>query len=400
MQKQLATTPPSSHFTHSVAANVVYWRQRTQELADHNLPALDRDRQNLYRAARFGLHLADTWRETAELILQAFVLVERRGYWGEWIPMLERLLDKCSDDDLALRGRILDHLGLFYRHNRQLGKALLAHQEELQIGMDLQDKWRQGHACINLGSVCCQMRRFDEAQNYILKAQKAFQAINAPLMKQAFVTLEFGLLTKAQEQWSVAEEYFRYSVSLWREVGDPVYLANSLKLLGQVLAAQNKTDEALKAYDEALDALSATENHLDKTRVRNELGILYFNQGQLAEAERLLRQADSSFLRQSGNLFDQAIVSINLGNVYLAQSQLKMAERSFQRSVVLWQTCDEPVQLANSLGGLAEVKTTQGEFEEAKQLYQRAIKLLADYPQDVWGQKLQKKFIEEENSLR
>lgn len=393
-------TYPSLQFTRSVTANVSYWRQRTQSLADETLPILDRERQNLYRAARYGLHLPDTWRETAELVLQSFVLIERRGYWGEWIPMLEQLLGKCPVDELALRGRILDHLGIFYRNNNQLEKAFITHQAELQIGIVSEDQWRQAHACINLGAVCRQLHRFDEAEAYVCRAQKAFRAIHAPLVKHAFVTLELGLLAQAREQWPLAEEQFSYSLSLWREVGDPFYLANCLKLLGQVMASQNKAEEALKFYLEAMDQLNQTENHLDKSRTLNDLGILFFNQGNLAEAERRLLAADTSYLRQSGNLTDQAIIATNLGNVYLAQGETPAAEQAFRRSAALWQACGDVVRCANALGGLAETKAAQEHMEEAQHLYQQAIELLAGSPQCTWGLKLQERLKKEKEALK
>ena len=181
--------------------------------------------------------------------------------------------------------------------------------------------------------------------------------------------------------------------------GDPAYLANCLKLLGQVLVSQNKTEEALAIYHEALDTLAQTENHLDKTRVLNELGSLHWKQKNLVEAERFLLKANSPFLQQSGNLFDQALVLNNLGTVYLTQGELDKAECSFQRSVVFWESCDDQVQFANALGGLAEVKAIQGNITEAQQLYANAIGFLSDYPQDVWGQKLQKRFSEAKRVL-
>lgn len=381
-------------FSRSVAANVVYWQERTKALTHHNLPVLDRDRQNLYRAIRFGLQLADTWQETAVLILQSFPLIEKRGYWGEWIPIMERALDKCPADNVALRGRLLDCLGVFYRYNRQLDKAYIIHQEELLLGETTQDNWRIAHAGINLAAVCRHMRRFDEAGKYILRAQNAFQAINAPLVKHAFVALEYGLQAQAQEQWPMAEEHLYASVSLWREIGDPVNLANGLMLLGQVLAAQDKIDDALKTYHEALDKLDATENYLDQSKILNVLGILHYNQGDFDEALRQLLAADSVYLRQSGNLFDQAIVTTNLGNVYQVQGKLKEAEHAFRRSMMFWETCGDQLQLANSLISLAEVKIEQGDVVEAQKLGWRGGELLAGYPDDVWAQKLQKRLVD------
>jgi len=390
---------PSAQFTECIAANISYWQQRTHNLTDDTLPALDRERQNLYRAAKFGLQLPDTWQGTADLILQAYVFIERRGYWGEWIPMLEQLLDCCPEDDLSVRGRILDHLGLFYRYNRQLDKAFSAHQDELKIGLLLRDKWREAHACINLGAVCREMRRFDEGLVYTLDAEKAFQAINAPLIKHAFVTLELGQLVKAQGQWEEAEQHLSFSVSLWREVGDPVYLANSLRLLGQVLVIQDKIDKAFTIFDEAFDVLVDTKNYIEKTRVLNELGSLHWKQNNLVEAEQFFLKANSPLLQQSGDFVDQALVLNNLGTVYLAQGELSKAACSFQRSIALWKNCDDPIQLANSIGGLAGVKVANGDLTEARHLYGEALNLLALYPQDAWGQKLQKKFTESVHDL-
>jgi tetratricopeptide (TPR) repeat protein len=379
---------PSPQFTDSISANIVYWRQRTQNLTDDVLPALDQERQNLYRAVKYGLCLPATWQETAELILQTLIFIERRGYWAEWIPVMEQLLESCPVSEVEIRGRILNYLGIFYKNNRQLQKAYLTHQAELQIGNASQDKWRQAHAAINLGSVCRQLYKYDEAETYILDAQEKFQAIKAPLVKHAFVFMEMGLLMQAKAQLADAEAHLSYAVSLFREGGDPVYLANSLKLLGQVFAAQDKIEEASNAYHEALDNLSQTENHLDESRVLNELGILSFNQGKFAEATRLFKLADSPFLRQSGNLYDQALFANNLGNVYQAQEKLEDAERSFQRSIHLWQICDEPIQLANSLSGLAEIHVKQEQIAGALNLYQQALDLLAQYPQDSWANKL------------
>ncbi len=204
---------------------------------------------------------------------------------------------------------------------------------------------------------------------------------------------------KHQDNGQDAEQHLSYSVSLWREVGDPVYLANCLRLLGQVLAAQDKIDKALGVYHEAIDVLTQTENYLEKTRVFIDLGSLHWQQKNLAEAEQFFLKANSTFLRQSGNIFDQALVLNNLGAVYMAQGKLSEAECSFQRSIILWKNCDDPIQLANSWGGLAEVKAVQGDVTSARHLYGEALTFLADYPQDAWGQMLQKQFAEAVHDL-
>jgi hypothetical protein len=83
----------------------------------------------------------------------------------------------------------------------------------------------------------------------------------------------------------------------------------------------------------------------------------------------------------------------------MAQGKLSEAEFAFQRSIALWKNCDDPIQLANSLGGLAEAKAAQGDVASAHHLYAEALTFLAAYPQDAWGQRLQVQFAEAAHDL-
>ena len=281
MQQTLTSPKPSIQFQKSINANLTYWQQRTHNLTDQNLPTIDHERQNIYRALRFGLQLTTCWQQTAELMLQLFVLIERRGYWGEWIPLLEQLLTQCNQKDFPLRGRVLDQLGIFYRYNQQLEQALTTHQEELHIGQMLQDQWRQAHAYINLGVVNRHLRNFEQAKQNLEAAAKTFVQINAPPIKHAFVAQELGLLAQARHQWANAEFQYTQAISLWQHLNTPGYLANCLKLLGEVLVAQQQTTKAKKVYDEALTIFRQTNNNLDYARLLNELGILYLKKASL-----------------------------------------------------------------------------------------------------------------------
>ena len=142
-----------------------------------------------------------------------------------------------------------------------------------------------------------------------------------------------------------------------------------------------------------------TENYLDKARVLNELGVLHLKQADFVAAQRFLMAADAVLCHQTGNLYIQAVVATNIATLYLTQDLLPAAEQSFQRAVALWQTYADQVQYANALGGLAEVKMKQGDRAAARQIYLQALELLTDFPDDVWGQKLQADFVAALNTL-
>ena len=80
---------PSVAFARSVAANLAYWLAFSQKMGEESLQEIDQERHNLWRAVRFGLDLEATRCAAAKLILQVYNLIERRGYWQRWIPLLE-----------------------------------------------------------------------------------------------------------------------------------------------------------------------------------------------------------------------------------------------------------------------------------------------------------------------
>ena len=385
---------PSPPFIRSITANIAYWQQRTHNLTDATITTIERDRQNLYRAIEFGAQLADTWQETAVLTLQCFPFIEQRGYWHEWIPLLEQLQATSNEQDEGLNGRLLNNLGIFYRYNRQLEKSLAAHWQEEEIGRLATDDWRLAHAHINLAATNRFLHHYDEAEQHATAALGHFQVIKAPTIKFAFVAQERGMIAQARGQWHKAETHQRQAIDLLRQLDQPIMLLQSLRQLAQVMQKQAKFDDALAIYQEtrAILDIDSNEHELDKSRLFIDLGTLYYDQREWDKAEACFLQANSPTLQHSGNLFDQALLNNNLGNVYLMNGRLDNATHHLQQAITLWQQADDAIQLANSLGGLAEVHLAQEEVEPAIPLLHQALTLLADYPDDAWAQRLQANF--------
>jgi tetratricopeptide (TPR) repeat protein len=383
----------TAQFLESVAANVAHWRRRTDSLTEQKLRTLDDERQNLLRAVEFGLAFPQTWRPTAELALQSFLFIERRSYGREWIPMLRRALLKCSDTELSLKGRILDQLGILLRLDWQWKAAVSSHLEEEEIGLRLGDLSRLAHARLNLSEAYRLGRAYEQAETCGLAAHQAFTNLGANPDKIASALVNLGLIAQERGQQALAEERLKAAVSHWREVNRPLPLARTLNNLAVSLEAQGKFHEAIEVYQEATTLLASTDSELDKVTVQLSLGTLYFNQGQLTEAEDAFHAANSAYLRQSGHIYYRALVANNLGNVYLKQHRLPEAEAMLLDSLAHWSSLDLPVMQANTVGTLAETWLAQGNAPQALTYYNQALHLLADYPNDHFAQHLHKKFI-------
>jgi tetratricopeptide (TPR) repeat protein len=379
---------PSEEFIASLAANLDYWRQQTTRLDDTTIAHLDGERENLFRAVQLGLRVHETGPATAELVSQCFPLIERHGYWQEWLTIVQRASQECVPEVSALRCRLLYQLGHLYRLLRRLDEAVDTHRQSAQVAEQLPDDRLLAQAWFGLCVYFWHSRQYEAAEEYGLKALEMFERVSADPKWKAASLNTLGLAARDFGSLSIARQRLSEAVALWREVDDATELARALNNLATVWQAAKDAEAALACYQEAAALLESTSSQLDKAMVQISLGSLYFQMERLAEAEAIFRQANSTYLRRSGHLFYRALVSHNLGNVLLEKGQLVEAEAYLQVAATLWPEVQDTVFQANTLGSLAELRTAQGENESAVACYDDAIALLRQQPDTAWAQQL------------
>ncbi len=377
----------SREFANSLAANITYWRGRTSDTGDDNLRIIDQDRANLFRAVEFGLGLPDTYQDTAILIVQCYTFIVQRGYFREWIPIVAKMVSCCSDADLDVKGRLLDQLGIYYRRNRQLDAAAAAHLEEEQIGLLLADDSRIAFARMQLSSVFWRKRQYNKAEEYALSALEGFSRLEDSEEKIAGCLSNLGNIALDRGEHDLAEERFKQSITLYRQLDQPADLAATLKNISRVYEQKGNYDESLLALIEAADILAPTDYEIEKAAVEINIGMSYFRLGELDLAEAAFRRADTPFMRESGPVFNRALTANNMGNIYLAREMWDQAEMILLESVSLWKQARAQLNLANTLSGLAEAHVGKGELDEALQYYEEAIEIVAKNTEDSWAKK-------------
>lgn len=386
-------------FTLSVVANIAHWRRKTHVLDESAFRALKVDWPNIVRAVEFGLALPELWVHTTELSLQMFEFVERLTYWREWIRILELVIAANNTHPSRLHCKLLDHLGHLRRLNWQLPAALEAHRAAEALALEAGDEDELAHAHFSLSEDYRYSRNYEEAERFGQSALEIFIRLKASDAQIAAVFNTLGLISHARGDFEVAEQRFRHAIELYYRIDRPTDLARALKNLALALEAGGKVSQALQHYAEAKAILDRTTSELDKVLVDLSVGTLYFNQGQLAEAEAAFRRADSLYLRQSGITYYQALTANNLGNVLLAQGRLAEAEAQLRHSLSLWRGTSDEVMLANTLGTLGEALVKQGESGSAIPIYDEALQLLARYQGDAWAQHLLAKFTAQRREL-
>jgi tetratricopeptide (TPR) repeat protein len=381
-------------FFQHIAANVDYWLQQTEDLSRRDLNELDVDRQNIFQAIQHGLAHSHTRPLTLQLILQCWLLIERRGYWREWIPVLQQAIELCRDSDLAMKGQLLNRLGQSCRQERQWGAAVTHHQEAKRIAAESGNALLAAQANYYLCSAYLNNRQYAEAEQYGLEALAAFSRIAPESFWVGATYNELGMIALWRGEMEVAESRLREAVGRWRQAGDIGEVGNSLINLALALQSAGRPDEALAHYQEAITLLASAGSELRKVLAQTNMGALYYEQGDYPQAEKTFRQVDMAYLRQIGNLSYQAVVAQSLGTVALAQSRLETAESYLRQSYALWLQMDDEINLANTLGSLAEVTAAQGKIGEALPLYEEACRKLSAFPDHMWAHKLLREFTE------
>lgn len=394
-----STEPISSRFVESVTAGVAYWRVQTREINDQTLRELDNERYNLYNAVKYGLKLKQTWRDTAIVALQAFPLVEHRGYWTDWIPVLKRAVSLCPDEESELKCKLLDRLGQSYRLSRQLDRAIEAHHKSKGIARQSGNERALAEAYCHLSEAYLRRRNYEQAERYGRKALSCFEQMADTGQWMMAVLNTLGEAARFRGDLARAEERFSQAIAIGRQSNHSLHLVRLLNNLAINFQEAGKFEDALVCLTEAGSFLAATANELDKVLVQNNIGFLYYKQGRWPVAEAAFRQADTDYLRRSPNFHLRAQVANNIGNTLIKQAKFDDAVSYLHQAADLWLQADDKVELANTLGSLAEALAGQGNTNEALAHFEEALTLLAPFPDDAWAARLRSDFRQQQLKL-
>jgi tetratricopeptide (TPR) repeat protein len=389
----------SARFIDSVDANLAYWHLQSASLSPNCRLMLQYDRLNLLRATEYGIALSAVWRETVEPLLSPRDMFDESTFCTEWIPLLEGAISRCEEPDLVLKCRLLNLVGLLYMTNRELDSALERLLDARAIAVSLQDLGLMARCHIELSRLQVALRNHERAERAATKALAEYQQLGGDPRMVASCHMSIGLSAQALGDLDRAEFNMRQSVAHSLAVDDLVNQARALHDLGIILYARGEHAEALKIHLRALSLLDNAGSELDKVMVHLSLGTLYSSQGELDLAEATCLQANSPFLCQSKHTYHQALVASNLSNVYLARGHLGKAVCWLEAAVRLWRAAGAGLNLANTLGDMAQVRIRLGQKLAALAFLEEAPIITEAFRVDAWARILHDQLVEARASL-
>jgi len=381
-------------FIDNLRTGCAYWQMRTADESEANIALLDEEKHNLHRFMMYAERVPELWAETAVITLQAFYLVERRGYWREWIPFMEQAVSIWTADDFLLKAKILNRLGYLYQVERRLDEAITTHKKAVNLSKTIDDDFVLYQAYFFLGSDYIQKRDFDLAKEYTVKALSGFSQNNEVNKWWAFARNNLGIIATNQGKCTQARKRYEAALELLKQLDLPTDLLRIYNNLLWLAREEKNPDLALHYYHEAQGPIQETSGEFDKVGMEVNLGSIYYDLEQYDKAEAIFHQANTPYLQQSSNIYQKALVLQCLGISQLKQNKLWQAEESLHESIRFWRQADDEVMLSNSLGTLAECFEIKGEIPAAKALYHEALTLLASYPDMAMAKRLTKAYQE------
>jgi predicted ATPase/DNA-binding CsgD family transcriptional regulator len=185
----------------------------------------------------------------------------------------------------------------------------------------------------------------------------------------------FAVLTRYQGDYHVANEACEESLAIFRELGDPVGIANSLYRLGYVTWMRGDAARARTYYEESLEIAQGKACKDARSETLYYFAYLAFFQRD-AQLARLLIEESLDLSRELGDQYNIAIALNLLGWISLLQEDIIAARMLQEESLATSRELGNQRGIAHALSALGEIASMMGDFAQACERYEEGLALL------------------------
>ena len=371
--------------THSIS-NRNQWRDilRRQSLAntehwlallatsDDPAALIAKDYDNLLRALETALQSRDTFDLAYRLIQALYPVAVDYADWDRWLVYLEKAFAICSDLGFqAEQARLLTQIGDIVYRTGDLQRAEELYRRSAENSSTLGDEARYATILAKLAVVYDLQGKMNEGLALCHEALAIAESIgDAEVIAQTNINLSH-IYRRARDLpngLATAQQAYAF----YQKLGNLQFANKALLNIVAIWAELDKWDEVDKVSAELMGALTATGDIRTLSQLKNNLGVVAFNQANYKVAEASWQEA----LRLHSQIQEPTELAglyNNLGKVYTAMKEWDTAQEMLEKAIAAYQGLGDVYNWANSLDNLAELYETQGKTAACRRVLEKAI---------------------------
>lgn len=205
-----------------------------------------------------------------------------------------------------------------------------------------------------------------------------------PPAEQPLILLQLGEVLQLIGQWDEAEHLYRQTLTLAKNLQQPLVYAQGLQAMGAFLRTKGVYSEALTWLRQAIEAFTHLQNAQGQADALRETGIIDWQQGNYESALTHFHQCQA--IAQTQNDLKGLYKAIgNLGLVSWSQENYDQALTYFQQSYQIAEQLGDRLGLHLVLANIGNIYLEQGDYRGSFNAYFQALQLAIEmgYQQGV-----------------
>ncbi len=373
-------------FRRQSLVNAKHWLDMV-ESEEYPAKLIVADYENLLRALEIALASPDTFNLAFRLIRALFSVVYGYADWGRWLVYLQQALILSKELDKPLEeAYLLECKGdlLFPLNNLQEAENFFQ-----QAGIILNDLHKVGDFSRILAKLALIFDLRGETTQGIEFCQHALSLAlsEKDLQGVAHANLTISHIYGRARNWEKGLTAAQTAYELYQELNEPEFCNKTLMNIVAFWAELNNWEEVDRVSQPLIKSLIAHGDIRTLSLLKNNLGVVAFNQGNYKKAELLWQDA----LRVHSQIQEPTELAglyNNLGVLYTALREWTAAEEMLQKAILAYKELGDVYNWANALDNLADLYEAQGDTAVIPPILEEAIAGLQVIDRTLHTQKL------------
>ena len=250
-------------------------------------------------------------------------------------------------------------------------KAMAAFRTSAESYSQKGDKAGEALNTMGLGASYHELNRTSEAYKIMHDALKTAEDSGERNLV-ASVKNWLGIICKDQGDFTMAVDYHRQALEIYRELEDAGNEASSLNSLGLTYYHMGSYGKAMECFEDSLGLLEDRDLPWSLSDVLNSMGMTLRKMGRSEESLECYRRA-LAVRKKSGGKARIANILNNIGNLYTSMGEYEKAVKNHTEALSIREEISSRSGMASSLYNLGEAWMKAGKHHKASTALQRSI---------------------------